>query len=133
MSDARPTLAGLTSIKILGKVYSIKDNADLIDLGVSGRVNVIKNIIQIRPDMSLPEKAETLFHEIIHACDNSVAPEDSVLTETQVMRLSAVLYATLVDAGLLKAEDPPDEAELAVVDGEMLRSMRPCMCGGGVK
>jgi hypothetical protein len=95
-------LSEMTTVRILGKDYLIKDNYCLDTFGLTGRVELVKSTIEICPDLSRQEWAETLLHEIIHAIDLSTSAGDDSLTESQVTRISALLYATLVDNNLLE-------------------------------
>jgi hypothetical protein len=41
--------------------------------------------------------AETIFHEILHACDLSTCDVEGALKEDQISRLSSVLFGVMRD------------------------------------
>lgn len=71
------------------------------DRRLAGQIDY--NALQIRvvADIHATRRGETFVHECVHAIDNFMETD---LTEEQVSRLSAGLYAFLLDNHLLREE-----------------------------
>lgn len=78
------------SIKIAGKRHKIKWNADLD--GDCGLIEHLPLEISVGVGMAPDEERESLFHEIVHACEYQ---QGLRLKEKQVRQLSVGLFEAL--------------------------------------
>ena len=83
-----------TTIRVLGKQYSIVESSEL---EIWGRTKPDKQTINIQEGLAPEARRETLLHEVIHAAVADVMVDTQWLTEAQVAALSGLLFATLCD------------------------------------
>lgn len=87
MSDDKPP----TSIKVLGKRYSIRVVKNCKHLGTSNSQNAELEVLE---DQDWQQKRDTVLHEIVHAIDYSMAMG---LKERQVHALGCALYQLITE------------------------------------
>jgi len=85
-------------ISFLGGTLAIVPvGANDLDRDKVGLCDVNQRLIKYADFIPPVNQKETIFHELIHACDDVVSTNEEGLSEAQVMRLSAMLFTVLRD------------------------------------
>ncbi len=83
-------------IDILGIKYTVKEVECVSkDELRKGQINYLTNEILIDKTMSLQNKEQTLWHEIIHAICEALGIQDICQDESRVQALATALYYTV--------------------------------------
>jgi hypothetical protein len=84
-------------MKILGYDYEIDLTKNNEEIGASGRMHSVKQLIQIASNNTQQQAESTLLHEIIESLNYHL---DLTLEHNKIMSLEAGLYQTLTDNGI---------------------------------
>lgn len=87
-------MSSLSSIKILGKTYSIEFVPKEVLPNDYGESDSEQQVIKVRSDLHIEHQADVLLHEVIHAIDFAV---NGKMTERQVHTIATGLLAVIFD------------------------------------
>lgn len=86
-------------VRILGCDYDLRPGTPDELRGRWGYMDYQKREIVYAIHMNDSSVKDSIFHELMHAADLATSTDDNVLTEQQIMRISAVLFGILRDHG----------------------------------
>lgn len=89
-------------LKIMGQRWHLQRVSKLAMLSPEGEerwgdCNPAKCLMRVNDELHPDLRAEVILHELLHAVDLITATEENALTENQVQRVSAALFAALRD------------------------------------
>lgn len=84
-------------MKILGLSYTVDRSRTMVDIGVLGRMNETKLMIQVASDLTAQQATSTMLHEIIEAINSALKMD---FTEHTVRLLEVSLYQVLSENGV---------------------------------
>jgi hypothetical protein len=89
----------MMKINVFGAEYGVELVENLLDFDLEtpiryGSIDYLNNTIKINSNFTERDQQKTLLHEILHACERELEPEDS-LSDLQVSRVSRCLWGVL--------------------------------------
>lgn len=93
MSAAHPLPQPLVSFTFAGRLCDVYLSDRLTHL--EGKCCTTAGRLLLSDELTTDERAEVLFHELVHLVDLSTTDNDNRLTESEVVRLSRLLWGVL--------------------------------------
>lgn len=78
----------VSTIEVLGRTYTIKENPEVADEGADGRINLRTREIEVAPGLSADDFRETVLHEACHVIED----RDDIKISHKALRAMSVHF-----------------------------------------